>query len=176
MRSLILKEMRFPFTFLLVGLMFMSIACSSAVPQVSVLGLSEGNQRRVASQAQSVRLFLEVANPSDSPLRLSRLRYQLRANEWIETADEIALDRTVRAHGVVVVEVPVMLEPTENVAPLLVTDDSQAFRFSLDGRLFAVSNRMERSFRVRVDGHLGPDKVVGVSLQPRVHIRIADSE
>src|SRR5262245_55420144 len=113
------------------------VGCAGGRPQVKALGVS---QSRRAVDAKTLIVFVEVVNPSQSPLRLSRLEYQLEASSWFHSRGKVALQRSVGAGSSAVVEIPVEAS----------NDVPSGAAYALSGKLFARENRVERSWKVRV--------------------------
>jgi hypothetical protein len=71
----------------------------------------------------------------------------VRAESWFESAGQVQVARDIGAGQSAVVEIPV---PVRHVST-----DRGSIPYSLDGRLFALEDQIERSWRVRVRGALG---------------------
>lgn len=160
--------------------MAISLGCGSAAPQVKMLGVTEPSARvaRAEHEDRTLVLFLEVVNPSDLSLRLSRLEYRFQASPRFSTVGEVALSRAVGADSAAVVEVPVRLSAAalNGQAP---GDGAQGgeqgddVSFSLEGRLFAKAGAIERSWNVKIGGTLHADTLTDRAGGPRVHMRLA---
>jgi hypothetical protein len=120
-------------------------ACSGATPRVTVLGVEQGPA--ASAPRRSLLVLVEVVNPTGRGLHLSRLEYQVRATSWFESAGQVQLSREVGAGESAVVEIPV---PVGHSAA-----HEHAIPYTLEGRLFALQNKIERSWRVAVRGAIG---------------------
>jgi hypothetical protein len=145
--------------------------CGRAAPQVKVIGVSDAQARPSASQRTMV-VFLEVVNPTNVDLKLSRLEYQLSAGPWLTTEGKIALHRAVGAGSSTVVEVPVQLSPSARAVDV----PDGPVSYSLAGRLFALTDRTERSWSVVVHGVLQPEAFSDLRRAVRARMRIANSD
>lgn len=126
-------------------------------PNVSVLGVSQPAHGQGLEDRSSLTLFVEVTNPTSRDLRLSRLEYQLSASSWFETEGRIALERAVAAGTSTVVEIPV---------PLRSDATTGGVPYVLRGRLVALENRIERSWKVEATGALVTDEGGHVAARP----------
>jgi len=125
---------------LVVAAALVAAACGAAAgPQLKVLGAEKA--RRHSSPAMV--LYVEVVNPVGRPLRLQKLQYTFAAGDENATRGEVRLERTVAADAAVVVEVPVRLD---GIA--LAPGDT----FTLQGKLFADVDSMQRTFSVATTG------------------------
>jgi LEA14-like dessication related protein len=141
---------------LLLGAGILAAGCATASPEVKVLGVSQPQ----AGQAQQVLVvFLEVVNPTDRSLELSRLEYRLSAPEWLDTQGRVGLSRAVSAGSSTIVEIPV---------PVQRPDIPEVVSYSLEGTLFARENRIERSWSVAVTGALAERSARGESARVRL--------
>jgi hypothetical protein len=119
-------------------------ACATSSPRVTVLGVEQAHQ----TPRRSLLVFVEVVNPSSRDLRLSRLEYRVRADSWFESSGQVEVEREIGAGSSAVVEIPV---------PVRHAGESHAgsIPYTLEGRLFALENKIERSWKVAVRGALG---------------------
>lgn len=182
--------MRFSWrTWVTAVLMAISMGCGSAAPQVKMLGVTEPSAQvaRAEHQDRTLVLFLEVVNPSDLSLRLSRLEYRFQASPWFSTVGEVALSRAVGADSAAVVEVPVRLSAA-NMSPQgqgqghghghghgMNGEQQDDVSFSLEGRLFAKAGTVERSWNVKIGGTLHADSLAGSARRARVRMHLASS-
>lgn len=120
-------------------------ACSAASPRVTVLGVEQAPA--AATARRSLLVLVEVVNPTQRGLHLSRLEYRVRATSWFESAGQVQLSREIGAGESAIVEIPV---PVGHTAA-----HEHAIPYTLDGRLFALENHIERSWRVAVRGAIG---------------------
>lgn len=159
-----------------IALFTAAVACGGATPQVNVLGVSEKQARASQASPRTVLVFLEVVNPTKLELRLSRLEYQFNAESLFSVDGAVALSRAVQAGASAVIEVPVQLSALRAAARQGAAEPAPdgSVLYSLEGKLFALTERSERSWTVKVHGVLSPDAIVGVHRSPRVRVRIAD--
>jgi len=115
---------------------------SGARPQVKVLGVSQ------ASSEPALVMFVEVVNPTQSELALSRLEYALEAPSLFRTQGKVALQRRIGAGSSAVLEIPVTIDRTAR------SSVPTGAPYELEGKLFARENRVERSWKVKVEGAL----------------------
>lgn len=119
--------------------------CANQGPQVKVLGVT---QPRQPVAEQRVVVFVEVVNPGQRELQLSRLEYQFQASKWLSSQGRVALARNIAPGASAIVEIPV---PVEKVAEGTGKD---GLGFTLQGRLFAQDDQLERSWSVKAKGAL----------------------
>jgi hypothetical protein len=159
---------------LVIALVISLCACASAGPRVNVLGVADAPSRSSGGDRQTVKVFLEVVNPTRLALQLSRLEYRFTAGSWFTIDGEVALSRAVPAGSTAVIEVPV------SVSALRAGDEGAsapggAVTYSLEGRIFALADRMERSWSVAARGELSAEAVAAVR-SPEARTRIADRQ
>jgi len=132
--------------------------CAGQAPEVKVLGIT---QPKEPVAEQRILVFVEVVNPGYHDLELSRLEYRFRASSWFKSEGRVALARQVAPGASAIVEIPVPVQgaPAGAVAGV---------PFSLEGRLFARDDRLERSWAVKAKGDLrkaaGPRRTVQVRI------------
>lgn len=120
-------------------------ACTAANPRVTVLGVEQS--RPAPTAHNELLVFVEVVNPTKRDLHLSRLEYRVRAESWFESSGQVQVAREIGAGESAVVEIPV---------PVRHASASQgSIPYSLEGRLFALEDHIERSWRVAVRGAIG---------------------
>ncbi len=141
--------------------------CSTHRPQVKVIGISQPH-RVVANDDQSVILFLEVVNPTPRDLRLSRIEYQLDAESWFASRGAVKLSRAVGADSVAVVEIPIPVDASAHA------ERARKVPYRFEGRLYTLEERVERSWRVKVNGTIGATPL-GAS-GPRIYGTVAAAE
>ena len=95
-------------------------------PELRVLGVHEEPRHEV--------VFVQVTNPANRPMRLTKLEYRFAAGGATIAEGELALARDVPAGEAIVVEVPMASAPRE---PL-----------TLRGKLTAVTDQIVRIFNV----------------------------
>lgn len=104
--------------------------CATArSPELRVLGVHDEPRREV--------VFVQVTNPANRPIQLTKLEYRFAAGRETIAEGELALRRDVPAGEAIVVEVPVGAAPRE---PL-----------TLRGRLTAVTDQIVRIFNVSAE-------------------------
>jgi len=127
---------------LLVGVLVS--ACATTSPRVTVLGVEQAQ----TAPRRSLLVFVEVVNPTGRDLRLSRLEYKVRADSWFESSGQVRLERDIGAGSSAVVEIPVPVQQAgathEGTIP-----------YTLEGKLFALEDKIERSWNVAVRGAIG---------------------
>ena len=114
------------------------VGCGAAQgPELRVLGI---DQRLGAAPRHEV-LFVQVTNPANRPMRLTRLEYRFASQGQDVSIGEVSLAREVPAGAAVIVEVP-----------LEVAADRE---LTLHGRLTATIDEIVRSFAVSAQFHPG---------------------
>jgi len=147
--------------------------CSTAAPQVKVLGVSRTAttpaERRSAPGERTLVVFVEVVNPTQRDLHLTRMEYRMAAHPWLEAKGNVPLSREVASDSTAVVEIPVSYRDAESgqSAP-------DSVPFELHGRLFSLERRVERSWHVKVSGTIDLAALAATG-QP-IRARIAASE
>lgn len=144
-----------------------AIGCAGASPEVKVIGLSQagGSDGARTGAGKVLLVFLEVVNPTNQDLRLSRFEYRLEAPEWLDAAGRVDLTRAVSSGSSTVFEVPVPLARARGRMP-------EGATYTLKGKIFAREDRVERSWKVRASGALASRSEEPVPL----HVRIAGAE
>jgi hypothetical protein len=118
-------------------------ACAASSPRVTVLGVEQAH----TTPRRSLLVFVEVVNPTSRDLRLSRLEYKVRADSWFESSGQVRVERDIGAGSSAVVEIPVPVQhggAHEGTIP-----------YTLEGKLFALEDKIERSWNVAVRGAIG---------------------
>lgn len=116
----------------------LAFGCATArSPELRVLGIQEARRHEV--------LFVQVTNPANRPMRLTKLEYRFAAGGATVSEGELALAREVPAGEAIVVEVPVELpvEPPGTAAP--------REPLTLRGKLTAVTDQIVRIFNVSAE-------------------------
>lgn len=116
-----------------IGILFALLVAGCASvrsPEFRVLGVHEQARREV--------VFVQVTNPANRPMRLTKLEYRFAAGKETISKGEVALAREVPAGEAVVVEVPMTAPAGE--APL-----------TLRGKLTTVSDQIVRIFNVSTE-------------------------
>jgi len=97
-----------------------------------------------AQDTSGVEVLLEVVNPSQTELVLSRLDYHLDCNTWAPLKGSLALSRSVQPSSSEVVQIPIRPR-----ARALGESRQSESVCELSGRLYAVDQKLERWWRVR---------------------------
>ncbi|MCG8423030.1 MAG: LEA type 2 family protein [Proteobacteria bacterium] len=152
-------------------------ACAGSSPTVKVLGVTD--TRISSTQRDNLLVFVEIVNPTRREMTLSRLEYRLDAGSLLKADGEISLAQVLGPESAVVIEVPVhlprSLQRLQRTRPVHRGSPDGSVDYSLSGRLFAVSERIQRSWSVQVEGTLSRDAVADARSGPRVYMRIAGS-
>jgi hypothetical protein len=119
-------------------------ACATSSPRVTVLGVEQGR----TTPRRSLLVFVEVVNPTGRDIRLSRLEYKVHADSWFESAGQVRVERDVGAGSSAVVEIPVPVQHSG-------TARAGTIPYTLEGKLFALEDKIERSWKVAVRGAIG---------------------
>jgi len=128
-----------------------AVGCSGVTPQLRVIGVSKtGLRARAANPENKAMLFVEVVNPTRRELYLSHLDYQITADGGFDTKGRVSLVRALGAGASAVIEIPL---------PMDLDDVGTAMPYILRGRLVALEDRVERSWRINVTGDLGKTPV-----------------
>lgn len=125
-------------------------ACSTASPKMSVLGVKAPRIQRIDDP--SIKVFVEVHNPTRADLSLKRLRYRLVAERWFDSRGEIRVERVIAAGASAIVEI---LVPIQNGAQ---ADALRGVPYTLNARLYAVADKIERSWQLRSSGALASSR------------------
>ncbi len=120
-------------------------ACSSATPKMKVLGVKAQAHR---FEQPSMKVFVEVHNPTNGNLNLSKLQYRLTAKKWFDSKGVVSVRRTITAGASAVVEI--LVPVTEALDP----ESMRGVAYTLDARLFATANKTERSWKLSAAGAL----------------------
>ena len=119
---------------------------SGASPRVKVLGVEKAAER---TTHQSLTVFVEVVNPTHRALELSRLEYRVSARSWFQSTGKVRLSRQIGAGESAVVEINVPVDRADG------GHDGGEVPYTLEGRLFAIEDKLERSWKVAVHGEIG---------------------
>ncbi len=141
---------------LLIGLPFLTtVGCAGPRPGVQVIGISTPS----VIQDEEALLFVEVTNPTQRDLELSRFDYELEASGWPADSGEVPLSRGLAAGATAVVEIPIKTG-TGTAA------SGQAFE--IRGRLHATENRVPFSWPFNSSGALDNSQIDTSSLRVKV--------
>ena len=106
-------------------------AChGSKSPELRVIGVHETSRQEV--------VFVQVRNPANRPMRLTKLEYTFAANGGKLSQGEVALSRDVPAGAAIVVEIPLDNIPDETPV-------------TLSGKLTAEQDQVSRTFNVKAE-------------------------
>ena len=125
----------------LVPLILLVAACTSSTPKVKVLGVTNSS----GDSPQTIHVFMQVVNPTQKELRLSRLKYSMNAGSWFKASGEIRLTRALPGDSAAVLDIPIPVDQplTRSATPIV---------FRLNGRLYARDHTNMRSWAVKADG------------------------
>lgn len=171
--------MRRAYIFLLASV----LGCAAAAPEVEILEVAKPRGPMAApGQGQTVRVFLEVVNPTGAALQLSRLRYRFSIDDRFVAHGDMVLERAIGAHSAAVIRVPVLVSgehpwsafPDGTVEGLA---EGGAVPCVLDGRLFATVNRTEHAWDIQTWCRVHSDATArGHGPATPADTRVADSE
>ena len=122
------------------------VACSSAGPQMKVLGVKAPQIQRL--EDPTMKIFVEVHNPTSRDLSLQRMQYRLTADSWFDSSGLVEVRRTIAGGASAVVEIRVPVSDTAK------QEQMRGVPYTLDARLFAVANKTERSWTLTAKGSL----------------------
>ena len=131
-------------------------ACSTATPKMQVLGVKAPRIQQF--EKPSMKVFVEVHNPTSQDLNLQRLQYRLVAKEWFDSKGEVKVGRTITAGASAVVEI---------LVPVTEQPDRRRMRgvpYTLDARLFAVADKTQRSWKLSAKGALAASQASRIRL------------
>ena len=95
-----------------------------------------------------MKVFVEVHNPTKRHLNLKRLDYRIVAAPWLDATGQVNVKRMIAAGASAVVEIIV---PVAKHAEL---ERMRGAAYKLDARLFATSDKTERSWVLSAKGAL----------------------
>lgn len=130
---------------------------------MSVIGVRAPKIQSVDGPVMQV--YVEVHNPTSRTLRISRLKYRLVAESWFDSIGQVKVDRLVAAGGSAIVEIEVSVKEEGATR-----DAMQGVNYTLEGRLFAVADQVERSWKLSSTGAL-----VSSGRSARRGLRVADA-
>lgn len=155
-------------------LLLIPVGCASTSPNLKVLGVADGAPS--VSRQENLVVFVEIVNPTARELTVSRLEYRLDADSWFQADGELALARNIGPQSSAIVEVPVRLQRLVNRDASASETAGAPINYSLQGRLFALTERVQRSWPIAVEGVLSPKAVANARHARPIQLRIADSE
>ncbi len=131
---------------LLVLVALVGSACTSASPKMSVIGVKAPRVQRFDSP--SVKVFVEVHNPTHSDLSLEKLKYRLVAVDWFDSKGVVQVERVIAAGASAIVEilVPVQNQPKKK--------SRTGVPYTLKARLYASTDKTSRSWELTSKGSL----------------------
>jgi len=131
-------------------------ACAGSGPSIKVIGLGEA--QRLDSDGKLV-VLVEVVNPSQTEVVLSKLKYRLECDAWAPVSGTLRLSRSVSPRSSEVFQIPVTAK------------DKSAGRkgvnglgFELNGRLYAVDQSWKVSTKGRFRGSANAARVLKVRI------------
>lgn len=141
-------------------------ACSSASPQLKVIGVGQAQSRGPGvGDARMLVVFVEVVNSTNRDLELSKLEYDLAADSWFSSTGAVRLSREVNANSTAVVEIPV---------PYTARARAGEVAYQFRGKLFANDAHVERTWKITQAGTLGEGEI---AVRPiGITTRIADGD
>lgn len=113
---------------------------------MTVLGVKAPRVQKLSDP--SMKLFVEVHNPTRQNLNLKRLEYRLVADSWFDSRGEVEVERLVLAGASAVVEIMVP------VAERAADGSMRGVPYTLDARLVAVTDKTIRSWKLHASGAL----------------------
>ena len=122
---------------------------------MTVIGVKAPRVQRF--DAPSVKVFVEVHNPTHSDLSLERLKYRLVATDWFDSKGVVQVERVIAAGASAIVEI---LVPVQDQRKL------QAHRgvpYTLSGRLYASTDKASRSWQLTSKGSLANSRQARVA-------------
>ncbi len=133
-------------------------ACSSASPRMKVLGVKAPRLQHFEQPVMKV--FVEVHNPTKRHLDLKRLDYRIVAAPWLDATGQVVVKRMIAAGASAVVEI---------IVPVAKHSELERMRgaaYELDAKLFATSDKTERSWSLSAKGALAasPGSITPVQL------------
>lgn len=141
------------------------VACGSTTPQVRVIGVSHAKRSHSQTGTGKVMVvFVEVVNPTDRKLNLSRLEYELAAEDWFSSTGKVTVSRPIGAKSTAVLEIPV---------PFSEPKAAKMVAYTLKGTLYADDHDLLRSWNIHVNGVLDSSALAASSA--RIRVRIAGS-
>jgi hypothetical protein len=124
-------------------------ACTTQKPYVSVLGVS-----RIEASSQSVQVVVEIHNPTQTPLRLSQLKYTFAAAG--KARGTVQMTRVVEAGRSAVIDFRVPLQAS----------DRQGDHYQLDGQISGYAGDVQINFNVAAGGELPSAGAVDATAAP----------
>lgn len=134
-------------------------ACSGGRPSIKMIGVAQAEQHR---GGDDVAVLVEVMNPSQTELVLSRFDYNLDCDVWAPVEGSVSLSRSVGPGASEVVQIPIRPRAAKTR-----TSAAGHSACELSGRLYAVDQKLERSWRVRTQKRFRKDNA---ALFPAVRV------
>ena len=131
--------------------------CARSGPTMTVLGVKAPQAAQFQPKA---KVFVEVYNPSGQTLQLHRLEYRLRADDWLDTNGKIHVERRIGAGTSSVLEIQVPIEGDAR-------QSLQGVPFRLDAKLYARTDKTERSWKLKATGELASGARTGIQVAER---------
>ncbi len=134
----------------LVTALWASACTSSATPKMSVIGVKAPRIQRF--DAPSMKVFVEVHNPTRSDLSLDKLSYRLVAEDWFDTRGEVRLERIITAGASAIVEISVPVQERSQELAL------HGVPYTLKAQLFVTTDKIKRSWNLKSSGSLASSR------------------
>jgi hypothetical protein len=132
-------------------------------PQAKMVGVTSV---RIADETTNVMVLVEIENPTDQPLVLSGLDYEVRAKDWFTARGSYALSRILLPGERDYIEIPLPVKSWE--AALGVPGAAlEGVHYELEGRIRAWKGAREASWEVRQKGQIEP--IVQIEPERRDH-------
>ncbi len=112
--------------FLALSVVLVAACRTAGSPELRVLGVHDETAHEV--------VFVQVTNPANHPMKLTKLEYTFAADGATVSTGEVALERDVAAGAAVVVEVPLDGDPSKAM--------------TLQGKMTATVDEVVRTFPV----------------------------
>jgi hypothetical protein len=122
---------------------------------MSVIGVK--SPRVQSFESPSVKVFVEVHNPTHSDLSLERLKYRLVAAEWFDSKGVVQVERVIPAGASAIVEILVPVQDQANARTL------RGVPYTLSARLYASTDKASRSWELTSKGELATSRQARVA-------------
>ncbi len=129
-------------------------ACASAGPKMKVLGVKAPQVQPF--EKPSMKVFVEVHNPTSQDLNLQRLQYRLVAEQWFDSKGVVNVTRTINPGASAVVEISVPVSEFAGQGSM------QGVPYTLDARLYALADKTQRSWKLTAKGALAAAQIAQI--------------
>jgi hypothetical protein len=123
---------------------------------MTVIGVKAPRIQTFASP--SVKVFVEVYNPTRTDLSLEHLSYRLIAEDWFDSKGDVTVERVIAAGASAVVEI--LVPVTRGTKK----QNQAGVPYTLSAQLFATTGQASRSWELRSAGQLANSR----------HVRLAE--